>query len=148
MGDRRQHLDTAVEALNALPETRVTAYAEPIETEPVGGPEGQGAFLNSACGLETRLAPEALLDELQRIEKDQGRNRGDSAVRWGPRTLDIDILLWGDMTCETARLTIPHPRMAERLFVLAPLAAIAPDALHPVLGLTARELLRRIETTT
>ncbi len=146
LGDRQANLDAAVSALARLPETRVLAVAEPVETDAVGGPEGQGKYLNSVCSIATELTPETLLEEIQRIEIAHGRDRSRQAVRWSARTLDIDILLWENTIVETPDLVIPHPRMHQRAFVLVPLAALAPDVVHPVLHLTVAELLKEVQS--
>jgi 2-amino-4-hydroxy-6-hydroxymethyldihydropteridine diphosphokinase len=138
LGDRRRNLEAALEALRAHPQITVSAVSAFLETEPVGGPPGQGRFLNAAAAIETDLSPAALLEELKRIERAIGRKPGP---RWGPREIDLDILLYGDMILETVTLAIPHPRMRERRFVLEPLAEIAPDARDPVTGGTVRKLL-------
>ncbi len=108
-------------------------------TEPVGGPP-QGWFLNQVLGGETALSPEELLSACLATEKELGRVRGE---RFGPRTIDIDILFYGDLRRDSPGLVLPHPRLHERLFVLAPLAEIAPRLRHPVLGLTAAEMRAR-----
>jgi len=138
LGDREATLRAALDTLRAHPRVDVTAVSTLIETDPVGGPAGQPAFLNGAAILETDLDPEALLDLLKALERDLGRQ---PRTRWGPRELDLDILLWQDRIVETARLTVPHPRLAERRFVLAPLAEIAPAARDPMTGRTVKELL-------
>ena len=138
VGRRRGFLEAALAALQAHPAIEVAAASSFIETEPVGGPPGQGLFLNAAARLETTLEPEALLGELKAIERRLGRRQGP---RWGPREIDLDLLLWGDRTVETADLVIPHPRLRERRFVLEPLSQIAPDAVDPVTGRTVRQLL-------
>jgi len=143
LGDRRRNLEAALDALRAHPAVRVLAVSALIETEPVGGPPGQGRFLNAAAKIETDLAPEALLEELKRVERALGRKPGP---RWGPREIDLDILLYGDTILETGTLVIPHPRMRERRFVLEPLSEIAPDARDPMTGLTVRALLARLGT--
>ena len=119
LGDREATLRYAVDHLPG-----VRALSGVYETDPIGGPDDQGAFLNMVVELETRLDPFSLLDLCRRIEAGAGRER---KVRWGPRTLDVDVLLYGDTTITSEELTVPHPRMWERRFVLAPLAEIAPD---------------------
>ncbi|MBI5124800.1 MAG: 2-amino-4-hydroxy-6-hydroxymethyldihydropteridine diphosphokinase [Planctomycetes bacterium] len=107
------------------------------ETEPESG-LAQPCFINSVLRLQTDLAPSELLQRLQRIEQALGRQRG---IRWGPRTIDLDVLLYDDIVMREEALEIPHPRMHERRFVLEPLCDIAPEIRHPLLGKTARELL-------
>ncbi|HIP53557.1 MAG TPA: 2-amino-4-hydroxy-6-hydroxymethyldihydropteridine diphosphokinase [Chromatiales bacterium] len=118
-------LERAVKALGALPDTALKRVSPYYRTAPIG-PPGQPDYFNAVVLLETYLDPLPLLDELQRIERDQGRVRGE---HWGPRTLDLDILLYnGEEICEP-RLQVPHPCMHERAFVLCPLADIAPSSL-------------------
>ena len=143
LGDREATIRAAVDRLRAHPQIKVTAESSLIETAPVGGPAGQPTFLNGAAALETDLEPDALLDVLKGIERDLGRR---PRTRWGPREIDLDVLLYGDRVIETARLTVPHPRLAQRRFVLAPLSEIAPDARDPVTGRTVREMLAGIGT--
>lgn len=140
LGDRAAHLQRAVDALAAHPRIEVTAVSPWIETEPVGGPPGQGAYLNGALLLETDLAPERLLELLLAIELQEGRDR-TQAVRDAPRTLDLDLLLYGARSIDSERLCVPHPRLEERLFVLEPLARIAPELRLPRSGRTVRERL-------
>lgn len=125
LGDRAAHIRAALDALAALPGTTVIAVSSVIETDPVG-PIPQGPYLNAAAIIQTTLAPVALLNHIHAIERARGRNRA-AEQRWGPRTLDLDILLFGESTVQEPGLTIPHPRLHERLFVLIPLAQIAPD---------------------
>ncbi len=124
-------LERGVRALGALPDSVVRRVSRFYRTEPVG-PPGQPDYINAVVGLETRLRPLALLDAMQRIERTQGRVRRE---RWGPRTLDLDLLLYGDEEIDSPRLQVPHPRMHERLFVLRPLADIvAADFVIPGRG--------------
>ena len=119
LGDRWVHLRQAVAA---LPD--VVAVSPVYETEPVGGPEGQGSYLNAVVELETELTPRRLLEVARRLEEAAARVRGE---RWGPRTLDVDVLLVGDLSVDEPDLVVPHPRMWERRFVVAPLADLAPE---------------------
>jgi 2-amino-4-hydroxy-6-hydroxymethyldihydropteridine diphosphokinase len=139
LGDRRGALDGAIAALSATPGVRVRRVSSYRETEPVGGPAGQGSYLNAAAALETTLDPLELLHVLRAIEARFGRVR---TVRWGERTLDLDLLLFDDRIIETPELTVPHPRLRERRFVLEPLAEVAPAVVEPRSGRTVSELLR------
>lgn len=123
LGDRLAHLEAAFAALAALPDTRLVARSAVFETPPFG-PPGQQDYLNAAAALSTRLAPHALLDALLAIEQTRGRVRRE---RNGPRTLDLDLLLHGDAEVRDPRLTLPHPAMLGRAFVLVPLCELAPD---------------------
>jgi 2-amino-4-hydroxy-6-hydroxymethyldihydropteridine diphosphokinase len=120
LGDRLAHLQAAVDGLRAADAVDVVAVSAVYETEPVGGPE-QGAFLNAVVSVETTLEPIAVLRLAQSLEQAAARVRLE---RWGPRTLDVDVLLYDDLTMATDELTIPHPRLHERGFVLAPLADV------------------------
>jgi len=123
LGDRRAHLAAALLALDALPATRLLAASPVYETAPLG-PAGQQDYLNAVARVATTLAPHALLDALLAIEQSRGRVRRE---RWGPRTLDLDLLLHGDTALQDPRLTLPHPAMLGRAFVLTPLHDLAPD---------------------
>ena len=146
LGDRGDALMTAVKKLDAVDGVEVRKISQFILTAPVGGPEDQPKYINAAVEIETSLSPAELLTTLHEIECELGRNRA-AEQRWGPRTCDLDILLMGETVMETDELTIPHPRMHERRFVLEPLAQIAPDAVHPKLGKTIDELLGELEAT-
>ena len=137
LGDRVQSLNFAVEQLGV----HVLKQSQVFETDPVGGPENQGAYLNMVVALETDLDPYALMRWLHLIEAEAGRVR---EIHWGPRTLDLDLLFYDDVSIAGGELTVPHPRYAERRFVLAPLQEVAPqrcpknwdatlppDAVHP-----------------
>lgn len=142
LGDRRASLDAAVARLRAADGVDVLRVSRWIETDPVGGPPGQGRFLNGVLEARTRLEPRALLALLLSIEAALGRRR-EAGVRNGPRTLDLDLLLVEGQSADEADLTLPHPRLEERAFVLAPLAELAPDLLLPS-GRTARAALARL----
>jgi 2-amino-4-hydroxy-6-hydroxymethyldihydropteridine diphosphokinase len=137
--DRRGNLLEAVERVKRLGE--VVVVSSFYDTAPVGYVE-QPRFLNGALLLETDLEPMELLQELLAIEQSMGRVRG---VDKGPRVIDLDLLLYGQAVLETAELTLPHPEMAERRFVLEPLAEIAPWLVHPVLGMTVGEMLAKLQ---
>lgn len=136
MGDREASLRTALDQLDA-PDFRLRRVSSFYETEPIGFRE-QGWFLNLAAEFETELLPEQLLNRMQKIEMGMGRTR---TVANGPRTIDIDILLYGEVVMKTEGLEIPHPRYRERRFTLAPLAELNPGLTDPVTGLTMAEML-------
>jgi 2-amino-4-hydroxy-6-hydroxymethyldihydropteridine diphosphokinase len=123
LGDRLGYLQLGVDALARVPGVVVRAVSRVYETAPVGGPP-QDAYLNAVVAIETDLEPHELLRRCQHVEELAARERKE---RWGPRTLDVDILLMDGVRCDTEDLTIPHPRMWERGFVLAPLRDVAPD---------------------
>lgn len=121
LGDRRRYLRDAVDSLDG-----VVAVSPVYETEPVGGPEDQQPYLNLVVELDTQLSPRELLAVCHRLESAAERVRSE---RWGPRTLDVDVLLVGDLSVDEPDLIVPHPRMWERRFVMAPLADLAPELL-------------------
>lgn len=137
LGDRWSNLQAAVRRLRAEPGLRLIAASECYETRPVDCPPGSGDFLNSAALLETNRSPQDVLAFLHRVEAQFGRER---SVTNAPRTLDLDLLLYDEAVIASPELTLPHPRMHERAFVLVPLASIAPQAIHPALKRTVYEL--------
>lgn len=141
LGDRRLHLQTAIERLNAHPEIRVTKISPLYETAPVGYAE-QPDFLNLCMEIQTTLSAENLLKITGSTELELCRQR---EIKWGPRTIDIDILLIDQQVMDTAELTLPHPRMQERAFVLLPLADIAADLEHPVTLKTVKAMANTVD---
>jgi 2-amino-4-hydroxy-6-hydroxymethyldihydropteridine diphosphokinase len=142
LGDRRATLEGAIAALARTSGVHVQKVSSFHETEPVGGPPGQGKYLNAAAVIETDLDAHGLLRVLQDIEGQFGRVR---SIRWGERTLDLDLLLFGDEIISTRELTVPHPRLRVRRFVLEPLAEVAPEAVDPVTKRTIADLLAALE---
>jgi 2-amino-4-hydroxy-6-hydroxymethyldihydropteridine diphosphokinase len=138
LGDRLATLTDSVRQIGRL--GSIVAVSSLYDTEPVGYSD-QPRYLNGVLLLETGLEPDELLDALQRIEHDLGRVR---SFRNAPRTLDLDLLFHGNRVMQTDRLTVPHPRLHERAFVLVPLSELAPDLVHPVLGKPIRELLKAL----
>ncbi|MBQ0000011.1 MAG: 2-amino-4-hydroxy-6-hydroxymethyldihydropteridine diphosphokinase [Clostridiales bacterium] len=141
MGDKKAYLDMAVEALKNREDSEVIKVADYLVTEPYGGVE-QDDFLNSALQLRTLLSPEELLDVLHEIEQMANRER---LIHWGPRTLDLDVLLYDDLVYESETLIIPHIEIQKRDFVLIPMAQIAPYKRHPILKETMQELLNKLK---
>ena len=140
-GARREQLNQAIDMLRFMPGVRLVGVSQFLETLPVGGPPGQSPYLNAACLIETTFKPAEVLDMLLAVENTLHRSR---ETRWGPRTIDLDLLLYDDCVLKTECLQVPHPRMTTRRFVLEPAAAIAADLKHPVAGCTIRELLENI----
>ena len=130
MGDREEYLKQAIRSIDSLEDVRVCRQASILETEPYGYLE-QDFFLNTVICIETLLEPEELLAQLMQIEKDAGRTR---EIHWGPRTLDLDLLLYDDRILTNPELVIPHPGIEKRKFVLDPLCEIAPYEVHPLLN--------------
>jgi 2-amino-4-hydroxy-6-hydroxymethyldihydropteridine diphosphokinase len=144
LGDRERQLRQAVGRLRREPGVKVRTVSRIRETEPEGV-QGQPRFLNAVAELETDLDPQRLMARLLQIEAEFGRERQADAPRWAPRTLDLDLLLYGDLVVESESVRVPHPRMCERRFVLEPLADLVPDLVIPgAEGRTVRECLRAL----
>lgn len=141
MGDKKAYLDLAVKRLESHPDCRVTAVSDYLVTPPYGMLQ-QDDFLNGALALDTLLEPEELLDLLHEIEQEANRVR---TIHWGPRTLDLDILLYDDLVLDTNTLHIPHIEMHLRDFVLTPMAQIAPWKRHPITGKTVEEMRQQLK---
>ena len=141
LGDRERSLSRAVQALRDLPGVDRVELSPVYETDPVG-PAPQGPYLNAVARIWTRLEPHALLERLLKIEREAGRTRG--AERNLPRTLDLDLLLYGDCAIDTPDLELPHPRLHTRAFVLEPLCDLAADLVHPTLLETIESLAERV----
>jgi 2-amino-4-hydroxy-6-hydroxymethyldihydropteridine diphosphokinase len=144
LGPRSNLLHRAIELLRFMPGVNVLQTSRFHESKPVGGPAGQPAFLNGACLLETELPPRDLLNTLQAVENTLERQRD---IRWGPRTVDLDLLLYDSLEINREDLTVPHPRMTTRRFVLEPCVEIAPDFVHPPSGCSVQDLLENISPT-
>ena len=144
VGDRQGYIDLARSELAKLPDTLLVKFSSVYETPPVG-PVEQGPFLNAAAELSTELDPFDLLDGLARIEALAGRAAEEKRIKWGPRTLDLDILLYGERVISNDELVVPHPMLHERWFALKPLAELDANAVHPVLEMTVGDLLREVE---
>ncbi|PIU53753.1 MAG: 2-amino-4-hydroxy-6-hydroxymethyldihydropteridine diphosphokinase [Deltaproteobacteria bacterium CG07_land_8_20_14_0_80_60_11] len=141
LGDPRRQLAEALERLNTAEEVEVTRVSTFYRNPPLG-PANQPWYVNAAARVRTRLGPEELLGLLQQVETALGRVRGE---RWGPRRLDLDLLLYNGEVIFAPDLVVPHPEMHRRVFVLVPLAEIAPQAWHPVLGKSAVDLLSELD---
>jgi 2-amino-4-hydroxy-6-hydroxymethyldihydropteridine diphosphokinase len=142
LGDRGDYLDRALRSLRGRTGVTVSRVSPIYETAPVGGPAGQGPYLNAVAELRTDLSTDELLHVLLNVEQELGRVRTE---RDGPRTIDLDLLLFGDLVRDDPRLTVPHPRLHQRLFVLRPLADLAPGAVHPLLKRTVADLLAELQ---
>ena len=138
LGDRGEQLRAAIEQLKQLPQTVFIAESRFRDTKPAGGPASQPPYLNAAARIDTSLEPPRLFAELQRIENELGRVRDQ---RWGPRTIDLDLLLYDQVELDTPELILPHPRMSFRRFVLEPAAEIAREMVYPINHWTIGQLI-------
>jgi 2-amino-4-hydroxy-6-hydroxymethyldihydropteridine diphosphokinase len=141
LGDRGGNLDRAIARLRETPGVEVVRVSSALENPAVGGPEDSPAFLNAAAEVRITLSAHALLRRLLEIEREMGRER---RVKWEPRIIDLDLLLYGDHILSSQELIVPHPLMHERRFVLEPLAEIAPEVVHPTLQMTVKGLLENL----
>lgn len=141
IGDRLKHLQNAIHALSKTEGINLQKISSVYKTDPVGY-EAQGQFLNGVAAIQTNFSPLFLLHTLKNIETAVGRQR---RLRWGPREIDLDILIYGDLCLRTEKLVVPHPEMHLRRFVLVPLAEIAPNLVHPVFQESIQTLLNRLE---
>lgn len=142
LGDRQAHLQAAIQQLQADSDIQLQLCSRFYLTDPVGGPPGQPQYLNAVVAVRTSLSPHQLLQRLLAIERRLGRTRTQPCA---PRTIDLDLLLYDQAVIDQPDLTLPHPRMHQRYFVMAPLAEIAPDAIHPVLGRSASRILQELQ---
>jgi 2-amino-4-hydroxy-6-hydroxymethyldihydropteridine diphosphokinase len=140
LGDRQKNCLSAVERMDRMADCRITGYSDWFLTKPVGV-EGQEWYVNGVASLTTDISPQDLLKRLLKIEADMGRIRKE---RWGPRNIDLDILLFGQEIIHESNLKIPHPRMHLRRFVLEPMSQLAPNLVHPALGLSMKGLLENL----
>ena len=142
-GDRKSALRRALELMNGSDGITVRKVSRFIQTAPEGGPPGQADYFNAVAEIETTLSPHELLRRLQQIETALGRKR-QREKRWGPRPIDLDILMYGEEIISNDTLIVPHPLMHQRRFVMEPLAEIAPQAVHPMLQMTAAAILQNL----
>jgi 2-amino-4-hydroxy-6-hydroxymethyldihydropteridine diphosphokinase len=145
LGERAAHLNAARARLASLSLSSLVAFSSLHESKPAGGPTAQAPYLNAAAVIETSLSPLQLLHEVQQIENNLGRERLE---RWGPRTIDLDLLLYDEQELDTPELTLPHPRMSFRRFVLEPAAEIAGEMVYPINGWTVGRLIMNLKDTT
>ncbi len=139
LGDRRAYYQGAIEQVARLPKTRVVRESSLYESEPLG--EASTWYINGVIEIETELNPQQLLRRLKAIERAMGREKKSRAKRWTPRTIDLDILFYNSQIIDTPSLKIPHPELHKRRFVLLPLSELAPNLIHPRLGVSVSRLL-------
>ena len=142
LGDRCANIEQAVQLLKDTDGIEVVRVSSLLENPAVGGPAGAPDFLNGAIELRTTLSPQQLLSRVLDVERVLGRERRE---KWGPRTIDLDLLLYGDCVIDEPHLHVPHPRLHQRRFVLQPLAEIASDIVHPTLGKSIGSLMRELD---
>jgi 2-amino-4-hydroxy-6-hydroxymethyldihydropteridine diphosphokinase len=142
VGDRGENIRLALEKLKETPGVEITRVSALLENPAIGGPVDSPPFINAAAEVSTSLPADMLLARLLEIEQEMGRVRRE---KWGPRPIDLDLLLYGDQVLDMPGLTVPHPLMHKRRFVLSPLVEIAPDAVHPVFQWTIEELLEDLD---
>ncbi len=140
IGERHVLLNRAASKLKSVPDTRVVWVSSVYETDPVGN-TGQPKFLNAVVELETALSPEELILHTKKVEQETGRTPGE---RWGPREIDVDILLYDGLVYAGEDVRVPHPELENRRFVLVPFRELAPDIVHPVSGCTIEELANKV----
>jgi 2-amino-4-hydroxy-6-hydroxymethyldihydropteridine diphosphokinase len=143
LGDRAKTIIRATMLLDDIPGIRVLKISQLIETAPLGGPPDQGDYLNGVAELICSISARQLLEQLLKIETHMGRERKE---KWGPRSIDLDLLIFGDEIIDEPHLKVPHPLMQKRSFVMVPFCEIAPELVHPVLGSTMRQILHMLET--
>jgi 2-amino-4-hydroxy-6-hydroxymethyldihydropteridine diphosphokinase len=144
LGDRGANILAAVAEIGNTPGCRVVGVSSMMDNPAVGGPEGSPAFLNAAAEVETTLGANELLGKLLEIERAMGRER---RIKWEPRVIDLDLLLYGSEIISTDEMMVPHPLMHERKFVMGPMAEIAPDVVHPTMRMTMKGLFEALGTT-
>jgi 2-amino-4-hydroxy-6-hydroxymethyldihydropteridine diphosphokinase len=143
LGDRKENINNALIYIKKHPNIDIIRYSLLYRSEPWGVTD-QPWFLNTVCEIETHLKPSVLLKELKKIEREIGRM--NSSIRWGPRVIDIDIILYRNIVIDTEELTIPHKHSTERLFVLIPLLEISPDVVHPVNNTPFHQYLEKLQS--
>ena len=141
LGNRREFIEEALAKLRRCAGIQVVRASSLHETAPIGGPADQTPYLNAAAAIDSSLQPQALLEALRQIETEAGRKRNET---WGPRTLDLDLLVYGELVLSTPTLILPHPRMAWRRFVLEPAAEVAGEMRHPIIGWNIARLLEHL----